>query len=89
MKGGTWFLGQSCHSRIEVGTAMADDNVGWVVIGKQGRSDLDHSGVAPAKMIVGSLVVCMPLALTMVVRSLSAAWGRVSVCRVPCANRQW
>ena len=41
MKGGTRFLGQSCHSGIEVGTATVDGDVGWVIIGKQICSDLD------------------------------------------------
>ena len=41
MKGGTRFLGQSCHSGIEVDMAMVDGYVGWVIIGKQGCSDLD------------------------------------------------
>ena len=42
MKGGTQFLGQSCRSGIEVGTAMVDGDVGWVIIVKQNRSDLDR-----------------------------------------------
>ena len=46
MKGGTQFLGQSCHSGIEVGTATADSDVGWVIIGKQGHSDLDRRWVS-------------------------------------------
>ena len=41
VKGGTRFLGQSCCSGIEVGTATEDGDVGWVVIIKQNHSDLD------------------------------------------------
>ena len=69
MKGRTRFLGQSCHSEIEVDMAMADGDVGWVLLARKAIVTLTIGGVAPAKMIVGSLVVSLLLALTMLVQS--------------------
>ena len=49
--------------------AMADGDVGWSLLASKAVATLTAGGATLAKMIVGSLVVSLPFALTMVVWS--------------------